>query len=168
MALCAELLVGVGLHADDAAARVALQKALDDGSATERFSTMVRALGGPADLVDKPQTYLPLPEVTLDVVPDHDGVVESIDVRAVGIAVVDLGGGRRRAEDDVDPLVGLTEVASLGEAVSRARPLCRVHARSHAQAEAAARAIRSAYTLRDAAVDPGPIVVERITAAVDG
>ena len=168
MALCAELLVGVGLHPDDASARAALQKALDDGAATERFSTMVRALGGPADLVEKPEAYLPLPEVTLDVVPDHPGVVESIDVRAVGIAVVDLGGGHRRPEDDVDPLVGLTAVASLGEAVSKDRPLCRVHARTQAQAQDAAAAIRAAYTLQDAGVEPTPIVVERITASVDG
>ncbi len=164
LALASELLVGVDLFEDDAAARAALQASLDDGRATERFSTMVRALGGPADLVDKPDAYLPLPEVTLDVAPAHEGVVERNDVRALGIAVVDLGGGRRRAEDDVDPLVGLTDVASLGEAVSAEHPLCRVHARTQAQAQAAAAQVRAAYTLRDAAVDPTPIVVERIVA----
>ena len=164
LALCAELLVGAGLHDDDEAARTALQTALDDGSATERFSTMVRALGGPSDLVDKADAYLPLPDVTVDVVPEHDGVVERIDVRAVGIAVVDLGGGRRRAEDDVDPLVGLSDIASLGEAVSKERPICRVHARTRDKAEAAAAQVRSAFTLRNAAVSPTPIVVERIAA----
>ncbi|MCR9161028.1 MAG: thymidine phosphorylase [Nannocystaceae bacterium] len=164
VALCAELLVGAGLHDDDASARKALQTALDDGSATERFATMVRALGGPANLVEKPDAYLPLPEVTMDVTPEHDGVVERIDVRSVGVAVVDLGGGRRRAQDDVDPLVGLSAVASLGEAVNDDRPICRVHARTQEKAEAAAARVRAAFTLRNAAVSPTPIVVERIAA----
>jgi len=164
LALCSELLVGVDLFPDDDAARAALQKSLDDGSAAERFASMVRALGGPADLVENPGAHLPLPDVTLDVTPEHAGVVERIDTRAVGIAVVDLGGGRRRPEDDVDPLVGLTDVAALGEAVDGQRPLCRVHARTQEQAEAAATRIRAAFTLRANAVKPTPIVVERIAA----
>lgn len=163
LALCSELLVGVGQYDDDASARAALQTALDDGSAAERFAVMVRALGGPADLIEKPDTHLPLPEVTLDVTPEREGVVERIDTRAVGIAVVDLGGGRRRPEDDVDPLVGLTDVASLGEAVNADTPLCRVHARTQAQAEAAATQIRAAFRLCATAVTPTPIVVERIS-----
>jgi len=165
LALCSELLVGAGLHPDDASARAALQTCLDDGSAAERFASMVRSLGGPSDLVRNPERHLPLPEVTLDVAPVAAGVVERIDTRAVGIAVVDLGGGRRRPEDDVDPLVGLTDVAALGEAVDNNTPLCRVHARSQAEAEAAAAQIRTAFTLRDAAVKPTPIVVERIIAS---
>jgi thymidine phosphorylase len=83
----------------------------------------------------------------------------------VGIAVVDLGGGRRRPEDDVDPLVGLTAVAGLGESVGPDAPLCRVHARTPEQAEACAQQVRDAFTVRDTANTPGPIVVERVTAS---
>ncbi len=167
MALCAELLVGVGLQPDLGAARAVVQTALDDGSAAQRFSTMVRALGGPADLVENPDAYLSLPEVTLDVTPTRTGVVEAINTRAVGIAVVDLGGGRRRAEDDVDPLVGLTAVMGVGESVGPDAPLCRVHARSQAAAEAAATRIRDAFTIEDVAVEPSAVVVERITPAAE-
>lgn len=165
LALAAELLVGVDLYPDLDAARVALQACLDDGRAAERFATMVRALGGPADLVERPEAHLPLPAVTLDVTPEHPGVIEQVDTRAVGIAVVDLGGGRRRPEDDVDPLVGLSDVMGLGEAVGPDQPLCRVHARTQEQAEACAAQVRAAFMLRDAAVAPSAIVVERIVAA---
>ncbi|MBV1858692.1 MAG: thymidine phosphorylase [Nannocystaceae bacterium] len=167
LALCSELLVGVGQYDDDTSARAALQTCLDDGSAAERFAIMVRALGGPADLVENPDAHLPLPEVSLDVTAEHGGVVERIDTRAVGIAVVDLGGGRRRPEDNVDPLVGLTNVAGLGETIDAHRPLCRVHARTPAQAESAAAQIRAAFTLGNAAIAPTPIVVERICASPD-
>ncbi len=166
LALCSELLVGVGQYPDDASARAALEACLDDGSAAERFATMVRSLGGPADLVENPDLHLPLPEVTLDVMPTQAGVVERIDTRAVGMAVVDMGGGRRRPEDDVDPLVGLTDVAGLGEAVGADKPLCRVHARDQAQAQAAAAQIRAAFSLCEVALKPTPIVLERISASV--
>ena len=165
LALCSELLVGVGQYADDASARAALQTCLDDGSAAERFGAMVRALGGPGDLVENPDAHLPLPEVTVDVAPQQGGFVERIDTRALGIAVVDLGGGRRRADDDVDPLVGLTDVASLGQAVDADTPLCRVHARTQAKAEAAAEQVRAAFAVSDAAVKPTPIIGERVCAS---
>ncbi len=164
LALCAELLVGVELQPDLESARDALQAALDDGTAAERFATMVAALGGPSDLVDAPDAHLPLPEVSMDVTPHRPGVVEAIDTRAVGIAVVDLGGGRRRAEDDVDPLVGLTAVMGVGESVGPNAPLCRIHARSQADADAAAARIRAAFTIEDVAVEPSAIVVERVCA----
>ncbi len=162
LALASELLVGVDLYPTDEAARADLQAKLDDGTAAEHFAKMVTALGGPADLLQAPQTHLPLPSVTLAVVPEHAGKVESIDTRGVGIAVVDLGGGRRKASDDVDPLVGLSAVAGIGEDVGPDAPLCVVHARTEGQAQTAAARIREAFTVRNAAAKPTPIVVERV------
>lgn len=164
LALAAELLVGVKLFDNDEDARAALVAKLEDGTAAEHFAKMVHALGGPADILAKADEHLPLPAVTLAVKPTKAGFVESIDTRGVGVAVVDLGGGRRKAEDDVDPLVGLTAVAGLGEKVGDDAPLCVVHARDEAQAELAAQRIREAFVVRDVEVSTTPIVVERVTA----
>ena len=68
-------------------------------------------------------------------------------MRAVGLAVVELGGGRARAADAIDPAVGLTELAPIGAEVNADRPLGRIHARDVAQAEAAAKRLRAAYRL---------------------
>jgi thymidine phosphorylase len=84
-----------------------------------------------------------------------------VDVRAVGLAVVALGGGRVRETDPVDHSVGLTEVAALGEAVGPgARPLALVHAKTDEEAERAAEALRAAYTLGDPPPSEPPVVVE--------
>ena len=72
-------------------------------------------------------------------------------MRAVGLAVVELGGGRARAADAIDPAVGLTELAPVGAEVSADRPLARIHARNVAQAEAAAKRLRAAYRTRRSA-----------------
>src|ERR671928_418950 len=95
--------------------------------------------------------------------PDRAGVVAAIDVRAVGLAVVALGGGRRHEAQDVDHAVGLSEVAAPGERVGAAeRPLALVHARTEAEADAAVAALRAAYTVGDEAPGDTPAIRERL------
>jgi thymidine phosphorylase len=156
LALSRELLGLAGLDADPA-------EALRSGAAAERFAAMVAALGGPADLLEAPDRHLPRAPVAIPAPPDRAGVVTAVDVRAVGLAVVGLGGGRRREDDRVDAAVGLTEVAAPGERVGPGeRPLAVVHARDDASAHAAAAALRAAYTLGEAAPPPVAPVLERI------
>ncbi len=98
-----------------------------------------------------------------EVTPDEPGTVTGIDVRAVGIAVVGLGGGRARESEPVDHSVGFTEVAALGERVGPGeRPLAVVHARDEASAERGAAALRAACRFGDAPDQSTPIVMEVI------
>ncbi len=115
--------------------------ALAGGEAAERFARMVVALGGPPDLVDDPDRHLERAPAMREV-SGGDGVVRAIDVRAVGHAVVQLGGGRAREDQPVDHAVGLTEVAGLGE---DAGVLAVVHARDEASAERAAMRLVDAF-----------------------
>ncbi len=73
-----------------------------------------------------------------------------------------LGGGRRSADDRIDPAVGLGDVRGVGEAVGPDRPLCVVHARSEAAAADAGDAVRAAMTVGDGPAEPGPVVRQRI------
>jgi thymidine phosphorylase len=160
LALCAEALVLGGLHADVGDARASAVEALESGAAAERFAAMVVELGGPADLVEAPSRYLESAPVTVAVDPAESGAVAAMDVRAVGIAIVNLGGGRAREDDPVDHSVGLTEVAALGERVERGgRPLALVHARDDDSARRAADAIRAAVVVGDPPAEvPAPVI----------
>ena len=150
MALGAELLALSGLARDVEAGQAALKRALDSGAAAERFERMVAALGGPRDFVSRAHGLLPRAPVLVEATPARPGFVVEIDVRAVGLAVVELGGGRARAADAIDPAVGLTELAPIGAEVSPDLALARVHARSAADAEAAVKRLRAAYRLGEA------------------
>jgi thymidine phosphorylase len=162
-ALAAELLVAGRLAHDEAAARLALEAALDSGQAAERFQRMVTELGGPADLLEKPDQHLPAAPVIVDVPATRRGYVASIDVRALGLAIVQLGGGRARPMDLIDPSVGLTEVAPLGGAVGPgAAPLARVHARSQDEADAAIARLQDAIRISDHAPAANRLIVERV------
>ena len=161
LALSAELLVLGGVFGEASDARAAAEAALDGGAAAERFAAMVGTLGGPADLLENMDEYLTAAPVVRAVEPLEAGTITTVDVRAVGIAVVGLGGGRARESDAVDHSVGFTEVAALGERVGPGeRPLALVHARDEASAEHAAGLLRGAVTLGDSPESHEPIVLE--------
>jgi thymidine phosphorylase len=161
LALAAELLLLGGLQPDVAAARQAAEQALDGGAAAERFAAMVTELGGPADLLEAPDRHLAAAPVTVAAEPEEAGTVTRVDVRAVGLVVVALGGGRTKETDAVDHSVGLTETAGPGEEVAPGgRPLALVHAKDDESARRAAAALRDAYRLGDSGPDPVPAVLE--------
>ena len=170
VALAAEMLVLGGLAASVELGRTAAQQVLDDGRAAERFGAMVRTLGGPRDLVTSPWRHLERAPLVADVyaaAEDVDGsprgrVVTRIDTRLVGLAVVELGGGRSRPQDSIDHAVGLTALAPIGSRVDSARPLATVHARNEAGLHRAAASLRAAYSFGSRARVQRPVVRSRI------
>jgi thymidine phosphorylase len=165
MALGADMLVLARLAPDVAAAQKRIEEVLASGAAAEKFSRMVAALGGPADLLDRPGRHLPRAPVVRAVHSDAPGIVQAVATREVGLAVVALGGGRTRPQDAIDHAVGFTDLASVGERVDGERPLAVVHASSDAQAGAAAEALRRAYSIAERKPQTMPLILERIGAA---
>ncbi|KVH46991.1 thymidine phosphorylase [Burkholderia diffusa] len=161
MALSAQLLVTGGLTRDVAEARTMLLQALDSGAAAERFARMVAALGGPADLIEAPARHLARADVIVPVPSPASGVVKRVDCRALGLAVVALGGGRTRAEDAIDYRVGLTALAEIGRRVEAGQPLGYVHARGDAAAARAVEEVRQSYVLGETG-DVPPTIYEQI------
>jgi thymidine phosphorylase len=96
-------------------ARGGSREALESGAAAEIFGRMVAAQGGPADFVERWPDRLPSAPVMREVPALADGYVAAIDGEALGHAVVHLGGGRLREGDRVNPSVGLSDLAGIGE-----------------------------------------------------
>ncbi|MGO4405519.1 thymidine phosphorylase [Bosea sp. RAF48] len=165
VALGAEMLLLGGLAADLEAARAKIETAFASGAAAERFARMVVALGGPADLLEKPAKHLAAAPIVKPVFAETAGSVVAVDTRAVGLAVVALGGGRVRPQDPIDHAVGIVELAGIGEAVGPERPIGIVHARDEAHFAAASTRLRKAYRIGEGAAR-GPLVAERITERV--
>jgi thymidine phosphorylase len=143
----------------------AMEAVIESGKAAEVFQRMVSALGGPADLVERPAKHLRAAPVIRPVPALGGGHVMAIDSRALGLVVVALGGGRTRAADAIDHAVGLTDCLSIGAhdvgaPVKRGDALAVVHARTDAQAEVAVSAVQTAYTLGPEFIPASPVVVE--------
>ena len=167
VALAAEMLLLGKLAPDLDTARAKIEQAFASGAAAERFARMIVALGGPADLLEAPQKHLVAAPVVKPVHPETAGTVASVDTRAVGLAVVALGGGRVRPQDPIDHAVGIVGLAGIGDAVGPGRPLGIVHARNEAGYQAASERLRKAYRIGDGAAR-GPLVAERVTERVTG
>jgi thymidine phosphorylase len=149
MALATELLVLSGLANNEPAGEQALARCLEDGRAAEVFAKMVSALGGSADFMEKAGTHLQRAPLSMPVHAMRDGFVSSIDTRALGLAVVSLGGGRRRASDAIDFAVGLSDFVALGAAVKVGETIAVVHARNADSASVAVNEVQRAFTISD-------------------
>ncbi|WP_213877630.1 thymidine phosphorylase [Pseudomonas sp. dw_358] len=157
LALAEQALIMAGRAPSPAQARKQLLQAWSSGAALQRFQRMVTALGGPADLCERPEYHLPVAPIRFAVWAQASGYVVGIDTRNLGLAVVALGGGRQQPDDLVDLSVGFSELALPGDLVGEQRPLGWVHASSRGHAEEAANELRAAYRL-----GPEPVVSEAL------
>ena len=160
LALCAAALDLAGI--DDGLLRATA--ALDSGNALEHFSKMVALLGGPADFVANMDGHLAAAPIIRDVPAPAPGIVTAIDTRAVGMAVVVLGGGRRLPTDSIDHAVGFDRLAPLGTRLEPGAPLARIHARDAASADEAAARLQQAYALGDSAAPAHPVIAGHVPA----
>lgn len=163
VALAAEMLLLGKLAADIDEAKAKIEAAFASGAAAERFARMIVALGGPVDLLERPDKHLAVAPITRPVFAETSGIVQSIDTRGAGQAVVALGGGRTRPQDPIDHAVGIVALAGVGDTVGGDRPLGIVHARSEAGFAMAQRRLREAYRLGEGAPERGVLIAERIT-----
>jgi len=147
VALAAELLVVAGLAGDLDDGRRRIAEAFNTGRAAESFAKMVAALGGPTDFVERAAAHLPAAPIIRPVYPERAGFVHAVDTRAIGIAVVELGGGRRRASDAIDPAVGFTGLAGIARRVGRREPLGLVHAQTEDEFARVEATLREAYRI---------------------
>lgn len=149
--------------------RAALARHLDGGAALELFKKLGEAQGADLRLLDNPASMLrarhvipvyPSPNGTLA----HDGArprqVAAVDVRALGLAIVQLGGGRRLLSDPIDPWVGLSDMRHVGATLADDEPVAFVHASDQTKGELAAAMVRKAYKLTDEPVEAPALVRE--------
>jgi thymidine phosphorylase len=163
--LSAEMLVMGRLARDLDHARERVREALASGAALERFARMVSALGGPADFVERAEAHLPKAPVQRPFRAVRAGWVTGLATRELGLAIVELGGGRRSDGDIVDPRVGFTGVAALGDRVALGDVLAIVHAATEADAQAALARLAGIIGVGDAAPALRPVLIERVSAA---
>jgi thymidine phosphorylase len=162
--LSAELLLMGGLAQNEAQALQKVDQAMSSGRALEQFSRMVSALGGPSDFADKPSHYLPTAPVQLMIEAPRSACVTGMATRDIGLLIVELGGGRRQASDNIDPRVGFSQFAQIGQYLQAGEVLAVVHAADADAAERARRALPGLIQMSDAAPSLSPVLLKRILA----
>jgi thymidine phosphorylase len=162
LALAAEMLCAAGLAASNTDGMRLAREALDGGRAAETFGRMVHALGGSTGFIEDCRAFLPKAEIEHAVKAPRGGYVAGIATREIGLAVVGLGGGRRKPEDIVDHAVGITGLLPVGAEVAEGDALAIVRARSERSAEEAAATVLAAYSLGDSRPSRRKSVMRRV------
>jgi thymidine phosphorylase len=141
-------------------ARVLCRRAIEDGSALERFRCVIEAQGGDPRVVDDP-ARLPQARSRVELCAPRSGFVQSLVARPVGHATMLLGAGRARVDSRIDPAVGLILHKKTGDAVERGEPLCTFLINDPAAQEEALAMVGEAYAIGDDPVEEPPLIVER-------
>ena len=162
MALCSEMLLLGDLAESEASAKEKLQEVLDNGRAAETFARMVTALGGPEDFMQNMDDYLDRAEIIRPIYAPKEGIVTSMNTREIGLAVVAMGGGRRKPTNSIDHAVGFSNFIALGERADSSRPLAVAHVRTEAQYEEAKAQLHKAISL-GGEYTAQPMAYEKIT-----
>ena len=153
------MLAGVAVDAKDAQKQ--LEHAVSSGAALEKFAAIIEAQGGDAHVVENP-SRLPAARRQAPLISPRGGYVTDVDAMGVALAALRLGAGRARAEDPVDPAVGIASLVKLGESIEAGQPLCIVHANNESALAEANDLLRKAIALGDEPVEAPGLIHELI------
>jgi pyrimidine-nucleoside phosphorylase len=162
LALGAEMLLASGKATTEEAAREELAGAIASGQALRVMERMVVAQGGDPRVIGDPSALEVAEGVPL--LADEGGFVQSVDALEIGLAAVALGAGRTRADQRVDPAVGITVLAKPGAKVARGEPLAFLHVRRPGDANLVRRRVELAFRVAAAAPPPRSLVLGRVGA----
>lgn len=159
--LAARMLVLTGVRDDLEAARGCVNEKLTSGEALERFRMNVEMQGGDASVCDDPSRLLNLGLAETPIQAASAGYVAAIDTCSIGNAVAAIGGGRIKAEDNVDHAVGYSSIANIGDTVHTGDTLGIMYSRK--AEDPAAVQILNAYSIGEAPVTPPTLINSVVT-----
>ncbi|XWO13330.1 Thymidine phosphorylase [Candidatus Hepatincola sp. Pdp] len=146
-ALATEMLLITKIANSKTDALTKISKALSSGKAAEIFEKMVHAMGGSSNIISKYNQILPKAPIIKPIYANNAGYIHHINSRALGFALVQLGGGRRQATDKLDYAVGIANVIKVGEVVNKEKPIAFIHANTPLQVEEMAKVLNNAITV---------------------
>ena len=162
LALGTEMLVLAG-EKDRARARARLEEAIANGKAAERFQQIIEAQGGNPAVVDDPALLPQAGEVEVYYARSAGTILE-VKPRPIGRAIIQMGGGRQKVDDVVDPSVGYVITARPGQKVHVSEALASIFAKDAAGVELARKALDEAIVIGEGKAKALPLVAARVTA----
>src|SRR5881409_2001557 len=164
-ALGVEMLLQAGIETNTKKARKKLETAIDSGLAAEKFEQIIAAQGGNPKCVEDP-AVLPQALAVEVYSAARTGVVQRVEPRTIGRAIIALGGGRRVVDDPVDPTVGFVITVKPGDKVLEGEPIASVFAKDADGIRTGCEALGQAIVIGDKLTQkPLPLVSHRVTRA---
>jgi pyrimidine-nucleoside phosphorylase len=158
--LAADMLVLAG-KGDRAACRAAARQCLADGTAFRKFKEMVAAQGGDVSVLDDPSRFPQAKQKHIVRAP-ASGFLYSMDAEQCGLASMELGAGRKKKEDEIDPSAGIILKKKTGDPIREGDPLAVLYSSSGDLCAAAERTFLGAVAIRPEKPEPRPLLIARV------
>jgi len=136
-------------------------EAVADGSAFQKLKDCVRAQGGDVSVLENTDLY-PSPSVIMEVKSDENGFIVAMDSYEIGMTAVELGAGRLRKEDAIDPVAGIEVLKKHGDYVKKGETIARIHTNNKGIVESSVTRYLKALTLGSEKPSPIKMITHKI------
>ncbi len=147
--LCAELLVTGNLAKNTEDGKTQVNSVLHNGKAAEIFARMTAAHGGPVDLLEQPQKYIKSAQLVEPIFADSPGYLTAVNCRNIGLSIIELGGGRCQANDQINHAVGFSQFCNLGQFIDTQKPIAFIHADNKNAMKLAAKQLKNCIQINE-------------------
>jgi pyrimidine-nucleoside phosphorylase len=131
-----------------------------NGKAFDKFVEVVKRQGGDINYLLQPEKY-PKPKFVIDVSSAKDGYIKEINTYSIGMAALELGAGRLKKEDIIDPVAGIIFNVKIGDKIKKGDRIATVHSNSKLKSEIAVNKIVDSITYSKSKVNK-PKLIKRI------
>lgn len=146
---------------DESEVRTLLETQLANGAALAMFRELVSAQGGDVTMVDDP-SKLPQTRIKQEFTATRAGYIAEVAADEVAMASLELGAGREKKGDPIDPAVGIKVHINVGDIVQTGTPMMTIYANDETKAEAARHHLEQAVTFSNQPVEPLPLFYDVI------
>jgi len=150
-------MAGLGDNLEANKARI--MKEIETGNAYKKFLQVVERQGGDISYIEDLEKFEKAPYIT-PVICERSGYVSDLSAEIIGRTSVDLGAGRMKKEDEVDPKVGIIVCKKTGDKVEKGEVIAYIHANSPEKAEEAVLKVKNAYTIINKKVKKPSVILE--------
>ncbi len=161
LTVASEMLTLSGKAADASAGLTMAMEILASGAAWHKFRDLVKAQGGDVRCIDEPER-LPKARLVEPVPAPRSGYLAAVNAAEIGIAVMELGGGREKKGDPIDHSAGVIVHYKVGDLVQKDTPLLTIHTNDEQKLVAARERLLAAHTLGDTPVQRLPLFYRRV------
>ena len=162
VSLATAMLINTKIVETEVQAKEKIEQVLSSGAAAELFGKMIAALGGPNDIIENPWNSMTKASVIIDVIAPEHGYIQTMDTRAIGMSIVELGGGRVANGQQIDHSVGFDRILPIGTLVNRGDVVARLHAKTNEQAQLASQQYLSALTIGESEPKLQPVIYQMV------
>ncbi len=137
------------------------REVVKNGKAYEKFIQLVKRQGGDVSFIEHLEKY-PRSKYSGEIKSSQSGFVAGIDSLELGLTGIELGAGRTKIDDVIDPKAGITLTKKVGDAVSAGDTLAIFYTDNKRVVDPASERIKGAFAVGSSKLDPAPLVISQV------